>query len=194
MSDTRRRILDASINLVAEQGVRAVSFREVARRAGVSHQAPYHYFGRHQAILRAIAAEGFATLADAMDAASRDEADGIVALVAAGVAYVRFALDRPGHFRVMFDRSLVELEVTEPPLEDAVRTRAVLEGLAGRAHAQGHGRGLSAATLSDLCWSVVHGLATLMAEDLLGPADPLRTDADPLPARVIEALGGVLRG
>ena len=71
MTDTRKAILDATLELVAEQGVRAVSFREVARRAGVSHQTPYHHFGDHLGILRAIAAEGFETLNAAMDAAAR---------------------------------------------------------------------------------------------------------------------------
>jgi AcrR family transcriptional regulator len=188
---TRERILEASVALVREQGVRAVSFREVARRAGVSHQAPYHHFGNHHGILREIATQGFTQLADAMASAGAEHEDGMDALMAAGVAYVRFAVGHLGHFRVMFDRSLHEPERTEIP--EGARTHEVLVTLAARAHAQGHGAHTDARTLADVCWSTVHGLATLMAEGMLGPDDPRHPGDDTLPERVVHALAGALR-
>ncbi|MCR6645128.1 MAG: TetR/AcrR family transcriptional regulator [Terricaulis sp.] len=57
--DLRRRVLDASLALIDSAGLEAFSMREVARRAGVSHQAPYHYFADREAIMAAIVAEGF---------------------------------------------------------------------------------------------------------------------------------------
>lgn len=89
MSDLRRKSLDASAALVAEHGVRQVSFREVARRAGVSHQAPYHHFGNYQEILRHLVSEGFTSLGEAMRTAAEEAGpDPLDALCAAGVAYV----------------------------------------------------------------------------------------------------------
>jgi hypothetical protein len=58
----------------------------------------------------------------------------------------------------------------------------------------GHAPGTDAVTLADLCWATVHGLATLMAERLLGPEDLFRPGDDTLPGRVLDALGGVPRG
>ena len=168
VSDLRRKILDASVALVAEQGVRAVSFREVARRAGVSHQAPYHHFGDHHGILRAIAAEGFEGLASAMSDAAAAHDDPLHALEAAGVAYVRFARDHAGHFRVMFQRALVDLHDAEAPIPEAERTHATLVRLARAAHRAGHGAGLSETALTYLAWSAVHGLAFLLIEGTLG--------------------------
>ncbi len=192
MTDTRRRILDATVALIREQGVRAVSFREVARRAGVSHQAPYHHFDHHQGILRALAAEGFNGLADAMQQAADGEHDPLDALVACGVAYVTFTAAHVGHARIMFDRAALEAGGL-PPVAEGLRARQIVMTLAARAHEAGHAPGMDAATLADLCWSTVHGLATLMAERLLGPEDLFRPGDDSLPGRVLHALGGVLR-
>ncbi len=169
MPDLRRKILDASIALVAEQGVRQVSFREVARRAGVSHQAPYHHFGNHQGILRAIAKEGFQRLADDMQgAAGASGGDATASLTAAGHAYVRFARDHAGHFRVMFQQALVDVHDPVEPLEEAACTKDTLVGLAAAA---AEDAGLPPDTLSHLCWCTVHGLATLLVEGVLAPED-----------------------
>lgn len=192
MTDTRRRILDATLALVRDQGVRAVSFREVARRAGVSHQAPYHHFDHHQGILRAIAAEGFTALADAMERAGAAHDDPLDALVASGAAYVTFAAEHLGHARVMFDRAALEAGGL-PPLPEGAGARQVVQTLAARAHAAGHARGMDAATLADLCWATAHGLAVLLSERLLGPEDRLRPGDATLPGRVLDALAEALR-
>jgi len=61
--DLRRRILDASAALLESDGLAALSLREVARRAGVSHQAPYHHFKDRESILAELVTEGFERLA-----------------------------------------------------------------------------------------------------------------------------------
>ncbi|MSV37798.1 MAG: TetR family transcriptional regulator, partial [Actinobacteria bacterium] len=61
--DVRRLVLDAALGIIESDGAESLSMREVARRAGVSHQAPYHYFGDRSGILAAISEEGFTGLA-----------------------------------------------------------------------------------------------------------------------------------
>ena len=164
-TDARRKILDSSIELVAEQGVRAVSFREVARRAGVSHQTPYHHFGDHLGILREIAREGFASLSSAMSVAARRHPDPLHGLEAAGVAYVKFAISHVGHFRVMFQGNLHEVGTADHG--GIPEARATFDGLVeivAAVQATGAGRGLSVETMSLLAWSTVHGLAVLLIE------------------------------
>src|SRR5262245_54976951 len=97
----QRQILDASIDLLRTGGVGALSMREVARRAGVSHQAPYHHFADREAILAAIAEEGFSGLADALHRAREGATTTAERLKASGLAYVEFALSHPAHYRVM---------------------------------------------------------------------------------------------
>src|SRR5690242_4627498 len=102
--DLRRTLLEASLELIAESGLDALSLREVARRAGVSPGAPYHHFESREQLLTALAVDGFALLGEAMRSA-RDAAgaeDVIERFGAIGEAYVRFALAHPAHFRLMF--------------------------------------------------------------------------------------------
>ena len=73
MIDLRRRVLDASLLLIEEGGLAALSLREVARRAKVTHGAPYHHFADRAAILAALAEEGFALLTAQMNAAMKPD-------------------------------------------------------------------------------------------------------------------------
>ncbi len=99
--DLPRALVDAALDLVQEQGVAALTLREVARRVEVTHAAPYRHFKDKSALLAAVAAEGFKrlsrTLSEARLGASKSEQ-----LAATGVAYLRFATHHPAHYRVMF--------------------------------------------------------------------------------------------
>lgn len=194
MTDVRRKILDASVALVEEQGVRAVSFREVARRAGVSHQTPYHHFGNHRGILRAIAAEGFGKLCQDMQAAA-DQAgpDPLDSLSACGVAYAKFAKENVGHFRVMFQKALVDLRDDQAPIEEAAETHGTLLQLAQAAHDAGYGSGLDVEALANLCWSTVHGIAVLLVEGVITEKTNIQ-DHVQLIEQVVDAVDSLLRG
>ena len=107
--------------LVAERGADGLSLRELARAAGVSHAAPAHHFTDRRGLFTALATEGFGMLADALTGARPDFLD-------AALAYVRFAIDHPGHYAVMFDKSLYD--ATDPELV-AAETAAGAELAAG---------------------------------------------------------------
>src|SRR3954463_13726034 len=94
----RQAVIDAAVAEVEAVGASAVSMREIARRAGVSHAAPAHHFGDKTGIFTAIATEGFWLACAAIGPA----ADGPGGFLRGGVAYVVFALAHPGHFEVMF--------------------------------------------------------------------------------------------
>jgi AcrR family transcriptional regulator len=192
MERLRRKVLDASILLVKEQGVRAVSFREVARRAGVSHQTPYHHFGNHLGILHAIAKEGFAQLAAAMNEAAAKERDPIAALEAAGVAYVNFARAHVGHFRVMFQSTLVDVHAHDV-LPEADEAFGTLVRLTEAAHDAGAGRGLGVTAISQLAWSAVHGLSMLLIEGTLTQKSHVaRTEENEVVRQVVGSLSRLL--
>lgn len=196
MPDTRQIILDTTADLIADEGVRGVSFREVARRAGVSHQTPYHHFGNLQGILRSVAQAGFAELTKAMRDAADAAGDGpLERLTAAGQAYVRFSRSNTGHFRVMFEAPLVDVHDADEPMAEAEGTHRTLAELAQTAWAAGHGQWMDAEVMTHLCWSTVHGLAVLRLEGHLQGKQP-RTSAelDKHQQDVIRALSGLLGG
>lgn len=151
----------AAATAVAERGAAGLSLRELARLAGVSHAAPAHHFGDKAGVLTAVATEGFTLLAAALAEAGDD-------LLAAGLAYVRFAVDHPGHFAVMFDRSL--LHADDAGLRAAEQAAAsALAGLAPDADA------------ARAAWSVAHGFASLWLSGAISGPD------------VVEAATPVLR-
>ncbi|MEV0173193.1 TetR/AcrR family transcriptional regulator [Streptomyces sp. NPDC050803] len=145
--DLRRAALAATVEAIEQGGAAALSLRDVARRAGVSHAAFKHHFGAKPGLLTALATEGFDLLADAVTAAGGD-------LVEAGVAYVRFAAAHPAHFEVMFQPALYHADDAE------------LIGAQERAgHALGAALAASSASATETselaAWSIVHGFAGL---------------------------------
>ncbi len=171
--DLRRRILEASVALVRDDGLGALSMREVARRAGVSHQAPYHYFPDRESILAAIAAEGFRRLAAALRAARDASANLEERLKKTGAAYVEFALESPAYFRVMFRPELVDVTAFPEAQTEGMRAFAELEDLVRLTFESARGRmPADEETWSVIQWSVVHGLACLMLDGPLAAAYP----------------------
>lgn len=160
----RRTILDASLDLIAAEGLEGFSMREVARRAGVSHQAPYHHFPDREAIMAAIVAEGFQRLRDDSIAAIEGESDPYARMQAMGRAYIRFALHNPAHFKLMFRSEHVREDRHDDARACAQSAYDVLLQLAGHVAAKS-GQRTELVVLT--AWSMVHGLATLMLEGKL---------------------------
>lgn len=187
--DLRTALLGATLAIVRRDGPGAVTLRDVAKRAGVSEAAPYHHFESKSHLLLAAAAEGYAALAARLGAARAIEGTARAQLVAMGAAYVRFALDEPGYFRLLFGAHVVEL--VEHPAATATKQ-------AGRAAAMHLRDGVSAfiaesrtrvdaLDLERLLWSQIHGLAWLVLEQELRPA-PSHDEAVALAATGIEHL------
>lgn len=169
----RRRILDASVELVETEGLGALSLREVARRAGVSHQAPYHHFADREAILAAIAEEGFAELGRRMVESQQGATTAGDRLGRAGGAYVRFACAFPAHFRVMFRPDLVKIQQFPEASCAADATFDGLVALVDTCLADGLGATEERDALVSFAWALSHGLAALLLD---GPL-PLKVPA-----------------
>lgn len=183
----RRALLDGALALFAQRGRFDFTMRELARAAGVTHNAPYRHFGDRDALLDALAAEGFVLLREQVLAASGPAKDDPRARVARlGEGYVRFASEHPHHFRLMFLRPLAG---ASPELSRAARASfAPLEEAIEEARSRGMLRaGLRARDVALAAWSLVHGLASLVV------GGQLVTSPRGLHAR-IEALTGVFVG
>ncbi len=192
MSALRQIIIEASVSIIAKEGVRALSFREVARKAKVSHQAPYHYFENHFAILKAIAQDGFLMLAEKMDSAAKQYQEPIRALNASGIAYVQFATENLGYFRVMFQSPLISEKKQTEPMPEAEMAHGVLLALSKTAWESGVATDIDSTTLALLCWSTVHGIATLITEGIL--PQEVRKDSIKTGTLVVGALSALMSG
>ena len=157
----RRQVLDAAVAIAATSGPDAISMREVARLAGVSHQAPYHHFGDRAGIFAAISEEGFRFLAESIEASTT------LGTAAMCEAYVHFALAHKGHFRVMMRNDLCSLENYPSALIQADRAFNTLRNEVNVMLGEdSHEDDANAHTA--YMWSVGHGLATLLLD---GPLD-----------------------
>ncbi|QNS07688.1 TetR/AcrR family transcriptional regulator [Streptomyces xanthii] len=163
--DLRAACLRAARELLEEDGSAGLSLRAVARRAGVSATAPYRHFADREALVSAVAAQGYGELAESLAAAhptpsSPDE------LAAVAVAYVRFALDHPALFRAMF------AEPCDPSdAERAAATAAITEYVHGIVLGAFPGAGETDA-LATTVWALVHGLAFLHLDGKLDASSP----------------------
>ncbi|MBL1083801.1 TetR/AcrR family transcriptional regulator [Streptomyces actinomycinicus] len=152
----RDRLVDVGVQLLAAEGLQALTLREIARRAGVSHGAPRRYFPTHLELLSAIARRGFADLAGRAHGALARETGGPRARVGAlARTYLEFALDEPGMYELMFRHDLLEsghlgLRGTSLPLFGQ------LAGLVAEVRPEADARRVAGAL-----WAGLHGIAQL---------------------------------
>jgi AcrR family transcriptional regulator len=166
--DLRRALLDEALALAAERGPAALTLREAARRAGVTEAAPYRHFASKEALVAALAEEGFAALLQRVRRAlARAPGKASARLTALGVAYLRFALDRPAHFRVMFGRDLATSHGFRGVGDLAQACFGELIGEVARAQRAGEVAGRDPRPAALALWSALHGLASLQADGLL---------------------------
>lgn len=156
----RVALLDAAIHLIAEVGPAGFNLREVARRAGVSHNAPYRHFRNRDDLMAAVAEQGFRELTQAMLAGAGSHARARDRLKQAGLAYVRFALRRPQHFAIMFDAP--NLTTRHPDSTDpSARAFGTLVTFVEACQQEGSLPRGDTLQLALVAWCTVHGIAKL---------------------------------
>jgi AcrR family transcriptional regulator len=176
--DLRRALIDTALQLVTEEQDWSFSLREVARRAGVSHRAPYNHFPEKLDLLAATAAVGFERLRDGMRRAMVGIDDPEALLVAIWRTYVCLGLENPALYRLMFGPALSDAGSGDRPTVARLagaEARAVLEDVILRGARSAafdvspdNPRDVELAALS--AWSAAHGL-TMLAIDRLPPAE-----------------------
>ena len=164
--DLKNALIEAGIEILAKDGLGALSLREVARQAGVSHTAPYAHYADKQALIAAIATAGYeklyARLADVVQQCQTSPAQ---QLVEAGWAYLEFAFEEPDHFKITFS-GVVEKEKDYPAFVEISQKSFKLVVEIIEACQQ---TGILPAGSPDLMavsvWSMLHGLASLILEE-----------------------------
>jgi AcrR family transcriptional regulator len=195
--DLRRALIDTALQLVTEEQDWTFSLRELARRAGVSHHAPYNHFADKLDLLAATAAVGFERLRDGLRGAMSAADDPKALLVAIVRTYVRLGLENPALYRLMFGPALSEAGSGDrPPIAKlaGAEARAVLE----EAILRGARAGVFAASPDDprdlaltalAVWSAAHGL-TMLAIDKVPPAE---LSVDAMTERLLQMIVGGVR-
>ena len=192
--DLRNALIRAGQAILAEEGVAGLDLRKVARAAGVSHAAPYRHFADKQALLAAIAEQGFEQLTARMRAALAEAPDDVRSqLTLLAHAYVGFAFDHPAHMREMFSGLTVE-RAAYPSLHAAAKAafQQVMQVVEGGQSRRAIGPG-DPASLATIVWSQIHGITMLLIEDQIMDMKGNQQAVARLVAQCVRALYDGLR-
>ena len=159
-ANLRQTLLDAAVTLIGEVGPRVFTLREVARRAGVSHNAPYRHFAGKDELLAEVAAEGFDRLTASMRKSMARATSPLDRLQQCGCGYVAFALRWPQHFLVMFDLPHASHQQEKSQVAGQNAFAVLLECIAA-AQLSGDLPAGDLLPLAWMAWALVHGIAKL---------------------------------
>jgi AcrR family transcriptional regulator len=168
--DLRNGLLDAARAILEEESLSALTLRAVARKAGVSHAAPYRHFPNHEALLVELSVEGFEELRETLTEAAKAQGSESDKIATIGAAYMRFVAQRPALARLMFGGQLPN------------RDQFPALGLKADSIGTAIGDALHDSALGLAVWASVHGLAMLVLENVIDLGQR-RSGLQVLPAR-----------
>lgn len=182
-------LVKAARELLAESGAESLSLRSVARAAGVSQAAPYHHFGSKEALLAAVATEGFQQVAADQAEIERAEPDPTSRVRALGRYYIRFARRNPQLFTLMFGPVIRNREHYPELTEAYSRCYSFIEAATAQQLEQIEGDTPPVAIAVATAWSLVHGLSHLLNDEKIRPGE----NGLPGEEELVDALLDVLR-
>lgn len=160
----------AAHEVIAEHGIEALSLREVARKLGVSHQAPYRHYPTRDHLLAEVMRRCFERFAAALDGRDRSE-DPEADLDALGLAYLRFAASHPLEYRLMFNTPWPEGADHPDLVRDSTHAFDILRHVLARAHGAVKGKKSVIDLDAMFIWSTMHGLASIMQSNAMSHLD-----------------------
>jgi AcrR family transcriptional regulator len=153
--DLRNGLLESARAILEEESLAALTLRAVARKAGVSHAAPYRHFPNHEALLVELSIEGFEELRESLVEAAKAHGNESDKIANIGAAYMRFVAQRPALARLMFGGQLPN------------RDQFPQLGIKADSIGQQIGDALHDSALGLAVWAAVHGLAMLVLENVI---------------------------
>lgn len=168
----REVLISSALEILKEGTLQDLSLRALARKAGVSQTAPYRHFEDKEALIVVLIQEGSAILQENMALASQKVDDPVEQLINLGVAYYDFSQEYSAHFRLMFGGSLENTEKHEHIFENEQKGYDVLENVIISCMKLPNAPDLPPNLIRLTCWSLVHGLASLILNDVMNDDVP----------------------
>lgn len=175
--DLRRALLEAALTVITEQGTHKLTLREIARRAGVSHAAPYRHFANKTDLLGAVAAQAFRALKHFLEDKVSAFDDPLMQFETLCIGYVQFAAQFPDQFQLMFEAELPRKSDHMELKEASVASYDMLVHVVSNCQSKGYLRDGEPEELALTAWSMSHGLAVLFVDKQLVIQTPDELDA-----------------
>ena len=156
----------AGMDIISKKGIEGLSLRNVAKQVGVSHTAPYNHFSDKQALLAAISTAGHAQLYDILsETYEKFKLYSLEIIIDVAWAYLQFALDDPGRFKLMFSGALEEEREHPDYLAIAQKNISLFEEIIKYCQINGQLPEGKVEIIAVKIWSLVHGFVNLVLED-----------------------------
>lgn len=163
----RQALLSHAFDVIAEHGTSKLTLRELARRAGVSHTAPYRHFANKTELLGSVAAEAFRHFRSFLEQHMAEHTDALERLEALCLGYVEFAVQHPDRFSLMFDPELPNKSIHEELQKTSMDSFQLLINAVKTCQNDGILRDAHPEDFALTAWSMSHGLAVLYSEGQL---------------------------
>lgn len=174
--DLKNALIQAGIEILAEEGVGGLSLRKAARRAGVSHGAPYAHFADKQTLIAAIASDGHQKINDRLEGVLAAHPDDPLRQFTGAVwAYMQFGLESPAHYKVTFSGAIENEHIHPDFMEYSQRNMRLLKTIVERCRAAGifNSAEMETELQAFSVWGLIHGMVSLMIQGQL-PGNLLR--------------------
>jgi AcrR family transcriptional regulator len=191
--ELRDACIVAAQEVIAERGIENLSLRDVARKLGVSHQAPYKHYPSRDHLLAEVMRRCFQRFAAHLDARPRNE-DPEQDLNALGVQYLSYAQEHPLEYRLMFSTTWPEAALEMNVVGDATHAFDVLRGVLKRMHGDSAAMRETVDLDALYIWSTVHGLAGVMNSQCIGMLDLKTAVVKRAMKHAMDRMGAGLRG
>ena len=175
--DLKNALIQAGIEILANEGAGGLSLRKVARQAGVSHSAPYAHFTDKQNLIAAIASDGHKQIHERFEAIQARHVDDPLRQFTAGAwAYVEFGLQSPDHYKITFSGAIQDEHSHSEFMEYSQRNMQILRNIVEQCRSAGmlDDDGINPELQAMSIWGLLHGLALLMIQGQL-PGSLLKT-------------------
>jgi AcrR family transcriptional regulator len=163
--DLRLRLLKNASEIISEKGIKKLTMRSLSHKVGVSRTAPYRHFENKDALLLAVAEEGFKKLTIRYQKINRDKSfDSLSKLQNIGFAYIEFAIKNPGAFRLMFGQEIIQHQRSEKLCSAAKETFDEFLRAVKTLQEEKNIAVVDYSLLANYFWTIVHGLTILLID------------------------------
>lgn len=181
----------AAHEVIAEHGIEGLSLREVARKLGVSHQAPYRHYPSRDHLLAEVMRRCFEDFAHSLDAREQFE-EPSADLHSLGQAYLRFAATHPLEYRLMFNSTWPEKADHPDLVRDATHAFNILRNVLERIHGAEKSKKNTIDLDAMFIWSTMHGLASITQSSAMSHLSISKTSREKTIPHVMDMIGAAM--